>query len=102
MASKEVIARKIEEAVCPYCKTGAWCLLKEILLSKNTDPRFLVQIKCIEHLKWEESQTVGRDITWSNANQIWIDRGYAEAFARLYDESLTIEQIYEKILKDLT
>ena len=101
MASKETTAKKIEEVVCPYCTTGKWCLLKEILVSKHTDPRFLIQLKCIEHLKWEESQTVGHDIKWELANKIWIERGFEEAFAQFYSEELTAEQIYEKIIKYL-
>lgn len=95
------IAQKIDEVVCPYCDHN-WCILKELCISKKTDIRMLIQLKCIEHLKFEESQTVGRDIKWATAHQIWIDRGFADAFAKYYDENLTAEQIYEKILKNFT
>jgi hypothetical protein len=97
MASSTKLAKKINEVVSPYCPCE-WCILKEILLSKHTDPRFLVQLKCIEHFKWEESQTQKRDIGWSEAHQMWIDEGFAEAFAKFYDEELTAEQIYKNIL----
>ena len=100
MASNTKLSKKLDEVVSPYCKCG-WCILKEILLSKHTDPRFLTQIKCIEHFKWEESQTQKRDIGWSEAHQLWIDDGFAEAFAKFYNEDQTAEQIYKSIIEYL-
>lgn len=98
MVSKRKRIKKVNEVVNTYCPAGKWCLLKEIMISKHTDPRFLVQFKCIEHLKYEESQSVGYDIQWNKAHEIWIGRGYAELFSQYYNEDLTAEQIYEKIL----
>ena len=98
--SKKKCIQKVNEVVECYCP-NKWCLLKEILISKYTDPRFLVQFKCIEHLKFEESQTQDRDIGWEGAVNKWVEGGYAEAYSRLYDENLTAEQIYKKILDDL-
>lgn len=98
MATK--LEKKINDVVRPYCKCD-WCILKEILISKHTDLRFLTQLKCIEHLKWEESQTQKRDIGWKEANMMWIDLGFAEAFAEFYDEDAEPEDIYKRILTRL-
>jgi hypothetical protein len=100
LISKKKCAQKVNEVVDCYCP-NKWCLLKEILISKHTDPRFLMQFKCIEHLKFEESQSQGHDIGWNGAIGKWIDDGYAKSYDKLYDENLTAEQIYNKILKDL-
>jgi hypothetical protein len=100
MDNKERISKKINEAVEPYCCVD-WCILKEILKSTRNDPRFIVQLKCIEHFKWTESETAGHDIGWQQAQMEWVERGYAEAFAQFYDEELTAEQIYEMILNYL-
>lgn len=100
--NKEKLLSKLDEVVKPYCNCEhGWCILKEILLSKHTDPRFLVQLKCIEHFKWEESQPLDKDIGWSEAHHKWIENGFAEAFAKFYDEDLTAEEIYKKILDNL-
>ena len=101
MASKGKIRKKIEEVVNIYCPNGKWCLLKEIMISKYTDPRFFVQLKCLEHFKYEESQTQGEDIGWNEAHYKWMERGFAKAFADYYDEDLTAEQIYKKILENI-
>ncbi|MDD4389672.1 MAG: hypothetical protein PHW03_02595 [Eubacteriales bacterium] len=101
MGTNPKLSKKINEVVSPYCNCQ-WCILKEIMLSKSTDPRFLIQLKCIEHFKWEESQTLKRDIGWKEANDKWIERGFATAFSKFYNEELTAEEIYAQILNFLT
>jgi len=97
---KTKLEKKLDEVVAPYCKCE-YCLLKEIQKSKKIDPRFLMQLKCIEHFKWEESQTRKVDIGWAEANVLWIERGFAEAYAKFYNEDLTAEEIYQEIIKFL-
>jgi len=89
--------QKIEEVVKPYCKCD-WCLLKEISACKYSDPRFFIQLKAIEHFKYEESERQGRDIGWEEAHMLWVEQGFAKEFADFYDEELTAEDIYDKIL----
>jgi len=100
MAYNQKLAKKLNEIVNPYC-TNSWCILKEILICSHTDPRFFVQLKCIEHLKFELSEKMGRDVGWEASHLEWVANGYAGLFAEYYDEDLTAEQIYEKILKSL-
>lgn len=99
-SKKRNLAKKLNEVVRPYCKSD-WCILKEILCSKYEDPRFFVQLKCVEHFKFEESERQGIDIGWEKAHMEWVDRGYAKWFAEYYDENLTAEEIYEKILEKI-
>lgn len=100
MTSKARIVKKINEVVKPYC-CAEWCLLKEMLACSHTDPRLFIQLKCVEHFKYEESERKGKDIGWDVAHMEWVVQGYAKLFAKHYDEELTAEQVYEKILKDI-
>ena len=100
MTTKAKFAQKLHEVVKPYCK-AEWCLLKEILVCSHSDARFLVQLKCVEHFKYEESERQNRDVGWEDAHMEWVACGYSKAFAEFYDEDLTAEQIYEKIVKSL-
>ena len=96
MASKAQLAKKVNEVVCEYCKSD-WCLLKEVMICKHSDSRFLVQLKCIEKFKFVLSETAKGDVGWDVAHMEWVDRGYAKRFADVYNEDLTAEQIFEKI-----
>lgn len=98
MATKFKLAKKINEIVQPYCNCN-WCILKEILCCNHQDPRFFVQLKCIEHRKFELSEKKGYDVGWEAAHMEWVNSGCAVCFAEFYDEDLTAEQIYEKIIK---
>jgi hypothetical protein len=98
MASKVKIIKKLDEVVKPYCCNG-YCILKEIIACSHSDGRFLVQLKCIEHFKYEESETQKKDIGWDDAHAKWVDKGFAARFADYYDEELTAEQIYQKIIE---
>ena len=86
--------------VCEDCKQD-YCILKDLLLTAHTfDERFLVQLKCVEIYKYEESKTEDKDIGWSDAFMQWADKGFAKKFADLYDEDseLTPRQLYNKII----
>lgn len=98
MASKAKLIKKIDEVVAPYCNNNKYCILKEILVCSHKDPRFLIQLKCIEHFKYEESEKLGKDLGWDVAHVEWVAKGYANLFAEYYNEDLTAEQIYEKII----
>lgn len=97
MATKAKLAKKIEEVVKPYCDSK-WCLLKEMLVCSHTDPRLFIQLKCVEHFKFEESEKAGKDIGWDVAHCEWVARGHAKSFAEHYNEDLTAEQVYEKVI----
>ena len=96
MASKAQLAKKVNEVVCEYCKTD-WCILKEIMICKHSDSRFLVQLKCIEKFKFVLSERAGKDVGWDIAHMEWVDEGYAKRFADIYNEDLTAEQIFDKL-----
>lgn len=94
MKNKSRLIKKLNE-VCD-CK-NKYCLIKEIILCSHQDPRFLIQLKCIEIFKWEESEKQRDDIGWDEAHVEWVAKGYAKRFAELYVEDMPAEELYSKI-----
>lgn len=96
---KTKLIKKLNE-VCS-CKDNKYCLLKEIIVCSHQDPRFLVQLKCIEHFKYEESEKEKKDIGWEEAHIRWVAGGHAKTFAEHYDEDMDIDIMYKKIIKQM-
>ena len=83
---------------CPNC--SGYCTLKEILLvTQSFDNRVIVQIKCMEIFKYEQSEIDGKDIGWTEAGIRWAELGWAKVFADVYDHDPDIKprQIYAVI-----
>ena len=95
MRDNAKLIKKMNEACS--CHAEKYCLLKEIIVCSHDSPRFLVQLKCVEKFKYEESQRRGKDIGWDEAHLEWVSLGYAKKFADLYDEDLTAVELYKKI-----
>ena len=96
--------RKILDDICqdePCLANGEYCLLKEIILSTGLSKRTLLQLKCVEKFKYEQSERQGYDIGWEGAFSHWVDLKYADKFAKIYDEDeeLSFIEIYKKIMK---
>lgn len=74
--------------------------LKELVMhdSKYSD-RLLVQTKCIEKYKFEESTRQKKDIGWEKAWELWVVNGYAGRFGDLYKEDMSFRQIYREVMK---
>jgi hypothetical protein len=98
--SKSNFKNLIEDLSCDVC-ASKYCFLKMIMESLKPDPRTLVQIKCIEKFKWEESEVEGLDIGWEEAGFRWVDKGWAKSFNDFYDEDLTYRKIYSLIQEEL-
>lgn len=92
--------KKLLGAICEHCAEDGYCILKEITLANNTSERFLIQCKCVEIFKLDESTKDGRDIGWKEAWNRWVDYGYAAKFAQVYDPNpeLSYKEVYSKIV----
>jgi hypothetical protein len=77
-----------EQCSCKYC------FLKTFLESLHPDPYVLVQLKCIEKLKWERSEMNGQDIGWNEAGMLWVEEGWAKVFREVFDADLSIKENY--------
>jgi hypothetical protein len=86
--------------VCSDCdchSENKYCTLIEFLCGNFGSHRTIIQLKCVEKLKYERHE----DINWDIAFQIWIKEGYARKFAEYYDESISFRSLYRKILQSV-
>ncbi len=81
-----------------YCTTDHYCILKEFIEHSQPAPRLLMQMKCVEKYKYEQSQSDGRELSWSEAMHRWIEVGYAQKFATLFDEHCTFRDLYKALM----
>lgn len=79
------------------CKDG-YCFYRMLITHQHPSLRMLIQIECMEKFKWEESERQGQDIGNTAAAQMWVENGFAEAFAEAYDEDSSVKEIYKKTL----
>lgn len=84
--------KKLVEDLCD-CGESHYCTLKELLKIVSTfEPRFIVQLKCIEIYKYEAGTRFHTDIGWQEATMEWVEIGYASIFADVYDEAIRNEE----------
>lgn len=95
MTNEEIEYFKLLDQCADNCKQP-YCFFKMLVEQKHSNPRFLTQSKCVEILKWNKSAEAHDDIGWGKAGQLWIDEGYAEAFAIVYKPELTVKEVYTK------
>ena len=91
--------KKFLYSICKDCDChryngSAYCTLVEFLCSSPTDPRMIMQLKCVEKLRWCEH----KEMLWNDAFLLWIEKGYAKKFAELYNEDSTADDIFKKII----
>ena len=58
----------------------------------------MVQLKCIEKLKYERSHAEGREIDWNEASAIWTTEGYAHRFSKLYHDGVRVSVLFNEIV----
>lgn len=88
----------IDDLCSGCCSPNKYCTLKEILARAPRDTRTMMQIKCIEKLKYERSKKDELDIGWDQAFRIWIDEGYAERFSRLFCDGIGLSELYSRVM----
>jgi hypothetical protein len=90
----ERISKMLEDLSCNECKQ--YCFYKELLKSVHFSPKTLIQLKCIEKFKYEQSEQEGFDIGFTEAGIRWSEKGYAKKFSDIYNEELNFQEIYKK------
>jgi hypothetical protein len=92
---------KLLDQCAENCKEK-YCFFKTLALEKNTNPKLLCQVKCVEIFKWEKSVQEHEDIGWKKSWDLWVEEGYAIAFSQAYnsdDEDLSIRKVYQKTIE---
>jgi len=90
-------AKKVIDQIAP-CKN--YCLFKLFFETVEYDQKYLVQLKCIEIFKWEESEREGKDIGNEEAMIRWVQNGYAKRFSEEYNEERDIQEIYDLTMEN--
>ena len=75
-----------------YCKPDHYCILKEFLISSHPSPRLLMQFECISKKKYEWGKEFDRKVEWSEAMDLWVEKGYAKKFGDMYDEDISAKE----------
>lgn len=87
--------RKIlDEILLDYCPDGRYCILKEFLVASHPSRRLLFQLKACDKFKLERSSKEDKDIGWEETLRLWVEEGYAEKFAKVYDDKKSLKDIY--------
>ncbi len=96
MQSKDVheYRRLLDDIGEEYCKKGTYCIFKEFLIAAHPSKRLLVQLKCCDRHKFEQSEKAGADIGWQKTMELWVSEGYATYFAEAYSEERSSKEIY--------
>ncbi len=95
LPEKPTVTRELIEEICDgCCPRGHYCTLKEILLRVPRNARTLMQIKCIEKLKYERSVAERRAVDWDEALDIWVNERFAERYAAAYRDGIRLEELY--------
>lgn len=87
----------IDEVSCDHCH-NQYCFLKKYISSLHPKTFVLVQLKCLEMFKWEESERVGHEVEWNDIAFMWSDLGYASAFRASFNEDLSVREIYRRTM----
>ncbi len=91
----------LDELSCVECSMNLkYCTLKELIKNTGMTPRLLAQFKCIEKYKYILETKHMRDLGWNYASQCWVDDGKAKLFSDVYNESLSIEEIFKRVINE--
>jgi len=99
--SEKRFKQLINELIDDHCSCD-YCFLKTFIESLHPEPFVLVQLKCIEMFKWDESKVAGQDIGWNEAGMRWATNGYAAAFREVFDCELSIRDNYKLTIEKMS
>lgn len=89
----------IDDALAGECQNKSWCLLRQIVeSSKRIDERMIAQLKCVEIHKWNLNKTRRDEISWNDAMKHWVDSGFAQRFADVYNKEDDMVILYRKVV----
>jgi hypothetical protein len=94
--------KKLLYDICRDChchdNSDPYCTLMEIMVHAHNDPRFLMQIKCMEKFQYIKAKEFGREVNWDETIKMWIDMGYAAKFAEKYKEDMFVETLFHEVV----
>lgn len=94
--SRKAYKKMLDELCTEYCNRD-YCILKEFLIESHPQPRTLLQMKCLEKFKYLINKDKVEEIGWGEAVMKWVADGYAEGFAKVYDDDKTFTEIWKEL-----
>jgi len=82
MQRKPAVDSNFLEEICDGCNE---CCLRKEISSRIYNERFLVQMRCVDDYKWVLGEEFEREVDSEEALKLWIKRGYAQAFAEIWE-----------------
>lgn len=79
------------------CKNG-YCFYRLVVTKQKPSMRLVVQLECMEKFKWILSEKMGYDVGHQISSEKWVSEGYAEKFAKVYNENDSIDDIFKKVM----
>jgi len=91
-----------------------YCFYKHLLQTMHPDMFMMIQIECLQRFRLEENQLECRncekckgcgmfegnkcehDIGGNETGLRWVTNGFAKKFREVYDENLTVKEIYRR------
>lgn len=86
----EVVTEIAQDCSC----NGGYCFFRELITHQHPDLRMLIQVECLEKFKYVISEKHQKDVGRHVAGQMWVDYGFAKKFAEVYNEDLTVREIF--------
>lgn len=80
--------------------TARYCFFKMFLEHQHPAERLIVQLKCLEKMKWIWSKEVDKDIGWQEAGLKWVEQGFAKAFSSAYNKDYSVEENFDKTIAE--
>lgn len=74
-----------------------YCFFREVVIHQKPSLRMIIQLDAMERWKYEESERQKHDVG-DEAAMLWVTEGFAKAFAEVYNEDLTIKEIYNRTI----
>jgi hypothetical protein len=97
---KQEYRRLLDEIGEDYCPEGKYCIFKEFLIAAHPSRKLLVQLKCVDKVKFIWSKEAGKDIGWEQALKQWVDDGYATTFSQIYSDQKSSKEIFKAIIEE--
>jgi len=92
-----MIKKEILEDIAKECPAKEkWCFLKEYIQTL-LDDRGVEQLRLISDYKWFASKEAGYDLGYVGAIKQFVERGYAEKFAGIYQEGMKHDELFYKL-----
>lgn len=100
---------KYREIINQLCKSNCcdetpceekYCILKEIVFHSRCPVKTLYQLKCIEFFRKDLEKERDENVDPNYAANKWVEDEYNVLFRRYFDEALSCEEVYRRIMEE--